>query len=208
MNTRMVTNSRRIGAAVAAALLLTSGAAFANAPHKRISFDMVVSKGAAACLPHAEADVRVISNGTAEDMFIFASGLPPKTDFDFFVIQVPKAPFGLSWYQGDVQTDDEGNAFQHFRGRFNIETFVVAPGVAVAPDTFPDPPFPDATVNPATAPVQMYHLGMWFNSPQDAQKAGCPATETPFNGEHTAGIQVLNTANFPDTQGPLLKLKP
>jgi hypothetical protein len=106
-----------------------------------------------------------------------------------------------------VQTDEEGRAYQHFRGRFNIETFVVAPGVAAAPDTFPDGPFPDATVNPATNPVQMYHLGMWFNSPNDAQKAGCPATVTPFNGEHDAGIQVLNTANFPDNAGPLLKLK-
>ena len=208
MNTRIIGASRRVGAAVATALLLTTWGASANAAApKHLSFDMVVSKGAATCLPHAEADVKIVSNGDAEDMFIFAKGLPPKTGFDFFVIQVPKAPFGLSWYQGDVETDEEGRAYQHFRGRFNIETFVVAPGVAAAPDTFPDGPFPDATVNPATNPVQMYHLGMWFNSPNDAQKAGCPATVTPFNGEHDAGIQVLNTANFPDNAGPLLKLK-
>lgn len=108
----MVASSRRVAAAVAAVLLLPTGGAFANAPHKspQISFDVVVSKGTAACLPHAEAKVKVISNGTAEAMFLFATGLPPKTDFDFFVIQVPQAPFGLSWYQGDVQTDDYGNA--------------------------------------------------------------------------------------------------
>ena len=35
-----------------------------------------------------------------------------------------------------------------------------------------------------------------------------PTAETPFNGEHNAGIQVLNTSNFPDTQGPLSQLKP
>jgi hypothetical protein len=30
----------------------------------------------------------------------------------------------------------------------------------------------------------------------------------PFNGEHNAGVQVLNTVGFPDLQGPLLNLKP
>jgi hypothetical protein len=28
-------------------------------------------------------------------------------------------------------------------------------------------------------------------------------TNTPFNGEHNAGLQVLNTSNFPDDHGPL-----
>jgi hypothetical protein len=54
----------------------------------------------------------------------------------------------------------------------------------------------------------MYHLGLWFNDPNDAAKAGCPATVTPFNGTHSAGIQVLNTSNFPDEQGPLRKINP
>ena len=204
MNQRIVT-TRRIGAAVAVALLATAGGA--RAAQKHIDINMTVSKGAAVCLPHAKADVKVVSSGTAEDMYIYATGLPKNTDFDFFVIQVPTAPFGLSWYQGDVESDDEGNAFQHFRGRFNIETFVVAPGEAPAPDVFRDAPFPDATFNPTTSPVQMYHLGMWFNSPADAKKAGCAATETPFNGEHNAGIQVLNTATYPELQGPLSKLR-
>jgi hypothetical protein len=54
----------------------------------------------------------------------------------------------------------------------------------------------------------MYHLGLWFGSPQTAQAASCPATVTPFNGEHNAGIQVLNTSNFPDDAGPLRKVNP
>jgi hypothetical protein len=205
MNAQFVKTSRRAGVAVAA-LLLTTGAAFAKSPHKHLHFDMVVSGGAAACLPRAEAEVRVIDDGTAQDMFIFAKGLPPKTEFDFFVLQVPKAPFGMSWYQADVHTDEYGNAFQHVRGIFSIETFTVAPNVAPAPVVFGGP-FPDASQNPATNPIQMYHLGLWFNSPKDAEKAGCPATVTPFNGEHNAGIQVLNTSNFADDEGPLRKLK-
>jgi len=55
--------------------------------------------------------------------------------------------------------------------------------------------------------VQIYHIGIWFNSPADAAKAGCPNTVTPFTSNHQAGIQVLNTATFPDNAGPLLKLK-
>jgi hypothetical protein len=123
------------------------------------------------------------------------------------VIQVPKPPFGVSWYQGDIQTDKHGRGHQHFIGRFSIETFAVAPGSALAPVVFVGP-FTDASVNPPFNPVQMYHLGLWFDSPEAAQAAGCPNAETPFNGEHTAGIQVLNTSNFPDDHGPLRDVIP
>jgi hypothetical protein len=173
-----------------------------------ISFDMVVSQAARNCLPNAQAQVQIGSAGTAEDMFISGSGLPPNTGFDFFVIQVPNAPFGLSWYQGDLETDSNGNAMQHFRGRFSVETFIVAPGIAAAPLVFNNPPFADAAQNQASGPVQIYHLGLWFNSSADAAKAGCPNTVTPFNGEHNAGIQVLNTSNYPDNSGPLGNLNP
>src|SRR5512146_2273682 len=188
MINHVLTPSGRVGAAVAA-LLLTTGAASAKSPHKHIDFDMVVSAGAATCLPHARAEVRVVDDGTAQDLYLFAQGLPPKTDFDFFVTQAPKAQFGMAWYQADVETDERGNAFQHVRGIFGIETFTVAPGSVPAPVVF-NGPFPDASVNPATNPLQMYHLGLWFNSPTDAQNAGCPASVTPFNGEHNAGLQV------------------
>jgi hypothetical protein len=107
-------------------------------------------------------------------MDVSVRGLPPNTGFDFFVIQVPKPPFGVSWYQGDIETDKHGRGHQHFIGRFSVETFAVAPGTAPAPVVF-DGPFTDAT---------------------------------PFNGEHTAGIQVLNTSNFPDDHGPLRDVIP
>jgi len=31
---------------------------------------------------------------------------------------------------------------------------------------------------------------------------------TPFNGEHNAGVQVLNTSEFPADAGPLRNVKP
>ena len=185
----------------------TMAAGSAIAPDEdHISFKMVAAN---ACLPGAKAKVQIISDGQAEDMFIVASGLPPNTAFDFFVIQVPKAPFGLSWYQGDMQSDDDGDAVQHFRGRFSIETFIVAqpPGGQPAPVVHDQPPFPDASTNPATEPVHTFHLGLWFGSPVAAVAACCPKTVTRFNGEHNAGIQVLNTSNYPDDQGPLINLR-
>ena len=175
-----------------------------------IDFQMVRSAAAtnAGCLPDASADVQVRSLGPVEKMRVRVKGLPPNTEFDFFVIQVPNAPFGLSWYQGDIETNRHGNGTGTFIGRFNIETFIVAPGSAAAPVVHDQPPFPDASRNPATAPVHTFHLGLWFNSPADAAAAGCPSTVTPFNGDHTAGIQVLSTRNFPDDQGPLRQLTP
>jgi hypothetical protein len=189
------------------AALVVQGASFRLSAKAKgeILFNMVPSAAALTCVPGASADVRIKSLGPVEDMLVQVSGLPPNTDFDFFVIQLPTAPFGLSWYQGDIETNAAGIGSQHFLGRFNIETFIVAPGSGAAPVVHPGK---DAATNPATAPVHTYHLGLWFNSPADAVAAGCPGATTPFNGDHTAGVQVLNTSNFPNDQGPLRSLVP
>jgi hypothetical protein len=199
-----------IGASTLISAVLIGTAVQAQTPEEQaLKFDMVRSAGVvkAGCVPNASAKVRIVSKGPVEIMNVIVKGLPPKTNFDFFVIQVPNAPFGLSWYQGDIETNEEGVGFQRFIGRFNEETFIVAPGSAPAPLVHSSP-IPDATTNPPTGPVHTFHLGLWFNSPEDAAKAGCPNALTPFNGEHNAGVQVLNTSNFPDGQGPLIQVKP
>ena len=117
-------------AITAAAVTVTGAAADASVPH--ISFQMVVSKGAAACMPLALAKVTIESQGPVEVMKISAAGLPPNTDFDLFTLQVPNAPFGLAVYQGDLDSDRTGHAHGKFIGRFSVETFVVAPGAAPA----------------------------------------------------------------------------
>lgn len=175
---------------------------------REITFRMVPSAAAATCLAKARAHVRIRSQGPVERMRVDVEGLPPNTDFDFFVIQEPNAPFGMSWYQGDIETNAYGRGRGEFVGRFNTETFIVAPGASSAPVVHDKKPFPDAKENPATAPVHTFHLGLWFNSPRDAAKAGCPSTVTPFNGDHDAGIQVLNTSNFSEDRGPLRQLEP
>jgi hypothetical protein len=193
-----------LAAAGALGLLLTASP-LAAAPDDDYSpgFTMVVSAGAKTCLPKATATVTVRPSGPVDIMDVTVQGLPANTDFEFFVIQVPKAPFGVAWYQGDIVTDRNGRGHQEFVGRFNIETFAFAQGSAPAPVVFTGGAFPDASLNPSFNPIQMYHLGLWFDSSDAAGKAGCPATVTAFNGQHSAGIQVLNTSNFSDDHGPL-----
>jgi hypothetical protein len=200
-----------IGVAVAAGVLAVAliGSAASAAPRESsIEFDMIRSTAAlnGNCLAGASAEVKVRSKGPVETMNVDVEGLPPNTEFDFFVIQVPNNPFGLAWYQGDIETNSRGEGQGKFIGRFNIETFIVAQGSAAAPVVHDDGPNPDADHNPATGPVHTFHLGLWFNSPGDAVKAGCPGNVTPFNGDHNAGIQVLSTRDAPDNQGPLSRL--
>lgn len=171
-------------------------------------FSMVRSSTAVAadCLANAKGRVTISPLGPVENMHVEVSGLPPNAGFDLFVIQLPDKPFGLSWYQGDIHTDSKGTGVGDFTGRFSLETFIVAPGSGPAPVVHTKPPFPDASSNPATNQVHRFHLGLWFDSTEEATKAGCPNTETPFNGDHTAGVQAMSTRNFPALSGPLKKI--
>lgn len=157
------------------------------------SFKMVPSPGIRACLPNAQASVTITPNSLNDVMTVNATGLAPNTGYDLFVIEIPNKPFGISWYQSDLQTDSHGNGSVSVRGIFDKETFSVSP--ANSPTV-------------SFAPTHQYHLGLWFNDPNVPFKLGCEpgATSpiiTPFNGEQHAGIQVLNTANFPNNAGPL-----
>jgi hypothetical protein len=111
--------------AAAAVATLASTPALAGDDNDEVKFNMVSS---AAFLPQAHGRVKIESAGPVEIMSVKVWGLPPNTDFDFFVIQKPTAPFGLSWYQGDIETNRFGVGFERFVGRFSIETFIVAPG--------------------------------------------------------------------------------
>jgi len=170
----------------------TTGGAGAHArPAQTFSFNLVPSPGITACLPNAHGHATITTGGLNDTMKVTVSGMPANTGFDLFVIQVPNKPFGVAWYQSDVQTGPAGNGTATVKGIFDSETFSVSTGGTV---TF--------------APTHQFHLGLWFNNPNKPFNLGCepgatsPAI-TPFNGEQHAGIQVLNTANFPDNAGPL-----
>ena len=114
--------NRRTLAACGAAALATGaavvGATHADAAGPKNIFHMHRSPGivAAGCLPHAQARVVVQNEGPVEVMKVHATGLPKRTDFDLFVIQVPNAPFGVGWYQGDLETNREGRGERDLRG--------------------------------------------------------------------------------------------
>jgi hypothetical protein len=202
-------------AALAVAALASTPALAGNQDEEEFKFDMVRNTQfdtpgvAPTFAPNAHGRVKIESVGPVEIMDVKVWGLPPNTDFDFFVIQIPHAPFGLAWYQGDIETNRYGVGHGRFIGRFNIETFIVQQpqGNQSSPVVFNNA-FPDASEGPANfEPIHTYHLGLWFNSPQDAVNAHGPGTVTRFNGEHNAGVQVLNTTDFPDNFGPLRQVQ-
>jgi hypothetical protein len=175
-----------------------------GAAGNNFSFKLVPSAGVTSCLAYKlpYGQVTVNDLGPVQNMHVEVFNLPGNAEFTLFVIQVPNKPFGLAWYQGDIETNSSGHGVLDVTGIFSGETFTLAPGVAPAPKLFPD----DATSNPETPPVQINHLGVWFGDPAVAEAAGCPGTVTPFESNHHAGIQVLNTSNYPDINGPLQKV--
>ena len=187
--------------AVVAAVGLTAGlgatanAATAPAIAKSFSFALKPSSAAiTACLPNAKGHVTITPGTLNDTMKVSLSGMPANAGFDLFVIQQPTAPFGISWYQSDIQANAYGTGSATVKGIFDAETFSVSPGGTT---TFP--------------PTHQYHLGVWFNDPSVPFNLGCEpgATSpivTPFNGEQNAGIQVVNTAQFPVNAGPLSKV--
>jgi hypothetical protein len=193
-----------IGLAGAAALSigLTAAGAAPTAPAKHddsFSFKLVPSPGIKACLPHAAGTAKITTGKLNDTMTVSVKGMPPNSGFDLFVIQLPNKPFGISWYQSDVQTGRNGAGSATVKGIFDSETFTVVPGGTT---TVP----PGATI----PPTHQLHLGLWFNNPRTPFNLGCEKgmsapVVTPFNGEQHAGVQALNTSNFKG-KGPLSKV--
>src|SRR2546421_912407 len=153
------------------------------------TFFMVKSAGAVPCLnATAFGRVTISDLGPVQNMHVEVFKLPANTEFTLFVITTPNAPFVPAWYQGDLTTNAVGRGILDVTGIFSDETFILNPGVPAVP-------------------VEMDHLGIWFADPTQAVTAGCPGTVTPFDGDHQAGIQVLNTSNFADANRPLRRIQ-
>jgi hypothetical protein len=179
-----------VGVLVVAATVTASSSSGAAA--KSFTFALKPSSSAiSACLPHAGGSVTITPGSLNDTMKVSIHGMPHNRGFDLFVIQQPTAPFGVSWYQTDMEAGSTGAGSATVVGVFDSETFSVSPGGTT---TF--------------APTHQYHLGLWFNNPSVPFNLHCEGTATmpivtPFNGEQNAGIQALNTAQFPVNAGPL-----
>jgi hypothetical protein len=153
------------------------------------------SKAVATCLPDAGGQVTIVPNTVNDVMHVSVHGMPPNRVLALFVIQQPAKPFGLAWYQSDLHVGANGKGSVTVQGVFSDETFSVSLGGTA---TF--------------KPTHLFHLGLWFDDPGVPFRNGCEpgATKpivTPFDGDQHAGIQALNTAEFPVNAGPLSHVK-
>lgn len=172
----------------------------------RMARSAAAQAAGSSCFPHA-ANVTITRQTNNDVMQVSVTGAAPNTGFDLFVLQIPDKPFGVAWYQSDLQTDSTGKGSVTVQGIFNAETFSLSQG-GVAGGSATGSTTAVTSTNVVFQPTNQYHLGLWFASPADAQRNGCPATVTPFNGAQNAGIQALSTRNFPAGEGPLSAIRP
>ena len=155
----------------------------------RVSFNLFPANPAiASCLHNATASAQVFRGQFNDAMVLTLSGFPGEIDFDVFTVQNNTNPFGLAWYQSDVDTDESGN------GSVTIRTILLDQIFGFSSGSNPLPP------------TNTFHVGFWFNNPADAVRLGCtPApVVTPFNGPHNAGPLAYITKSDPKTGlGPL-----
>jgi hypothetical protein len=197
---------RKLSIMVVVSVVVVALAAAAAFAVDSTTFKMVRSQTAVdnECLKGAKANVDVRTTPTDQQiMDVTVNHAPKNTEFELFVTQQPNSPFGVSWYQADFTTNNQGQGEVRARGIFSEELFAFAPGVVKAPQVDNQ----DTEKNPAFDPVHTFHLGLWFGSPEEAENAGCPDTVTAFDGDHEAGIQAFSTRNFPNLKGPLGKIK-
>ena len=187
--------------AFAAAPLLISAPASA-AHDDDVTFNLTPNPKFLNCLRGAEpgdpkATVTVVRGKLNDTLILRLSNFKPNLAFDLFTVQRSSlrsdgAPdinfknFGMAWYQSDVQANQGGG------GEVSIRTILLDQIFGFDPDV-------------ALAPTNTFHVGFWFNNPQDAAACGFDVTKpTPFNGEHKAGpLAMISVPNPTSGLGPL-----
>jgi hypothetical protein len=186
---------------------LTSVAAGVNPPLPAdiVKFHLVPNPKFAKCLAAypddpsraPSADVVVVRGDLTDSLTLRASNLKEGLKFDMFTVQHTSLKadgtpdpaftnFGLAWYQSDVDVRDGGHARVNVRSVLLDQIFGFDPAATLPP-------------------TGTFHVGFWFNDPNDAAPCGFNvAAPTPFNGDHAAGP--LAMISLPDAKtdlGPL-----
>jgi hypothetical protein len=174
----------------------------------KTEFDLHVNPSVAQCVgPDPKAHVEVRRGRLNDTLIISLSGINPNLDFDLFTVQRSNlsasgtpatgftGSFGLAWYQTDLHSNEKGE------GRARIETILLDQIFGFDADTIPN----SDPAAPRVPPTNTFHVGFWFNNPQDAVACGFDASKpTPFNGEHKAGPLAMISLPVPPTNlGPL-----
>jgi hypothetical protein len=193
--------SRLIMAAVFAVALATAFQP-ATAQVKKITFNLTPQPKSVNCLgveggPTPTATVTVTRGELHDTLTLKAANIKPKVGFDLFTIQNTNllsdgepnpnfVNFGLAWYQTDVQANGEGNA------EVTINTILLDQIFGFDPAS-------------NLLPTHTFHVGFWFNNPEDAVACGFdPTKPTPFNGEQDAGPNaMISLPNATTNLGPL-----
>ena len=193
--------SRLIMAAVFAVALATAFQP-ATAQVKKITFNLTPQPKFVSCLgveggPTPTATVTVTRGELHDTLTLKAANIKPKLGFDLFTIQNTNllsdgeanpnfVNFGLAWYQTDVQANGEGNA------EVTINTILLDQIFGFDPAS-------------NLLPTHTFHVGFWFNNPDDAVACGFDAAQpTPFNGEQDAGPNaMISLPNAKTNLGPL-----
>lgn len=143
------------------------------------------------------AEVKVTHGKANDRMVVKLEHVKPGLAFDLFTIEHSNllydgtpdanfAGFGLVWYQSDIRANSEGKA--------NVQIRTILLNQIFGFDS-----------NTGLAPTNTFHVGIWFNNPQDAVPCGFdPGKPTPFNGEHRAGpLAMITVPNSTTGLGPL-----
>ena len=183
------------------AAMIASAPLFAQAPSET-RFPLSVNPKFAACVgvsgaPAPTATVTVVRGQLNDTLILRAHHLKPNLAFDLFTVQNSAllsngqpdpafVNFGLAWYQSDGQANSNGDAEIQIKTILLDQIFGFDPVVGLAP-------------------TNTFHVGFWFDSPNDAAPCGFDVTKpTPFNGDHNAGPVAM--ISVPDAQtgiGPL-----
>jgi hypothetical protein len=142
-----------------------------------------------------KAFVTVTRGRLNDTLIITLKNIKPRLSFDLFTIENTNlladgtvdpnfVNFGLAWYQIDLQASGDGQV--------TIRTILVDQIFGFDPAA-------------SLPPTHTFHVGFWFNNPQDAAKCGFNVnTPTPFNGEQHAGPNAMISVPDVDTNlGPL-----
>jgi len=166
------------------------------------TFRLVAQPEFLACLRASDetkpkAIVTVIRGHLHDTLTLTIKNIKPNLGFDLFTIENTnllangtvdpsfKGNFGLAWYQTDVQADAFGN------GQVTIRTILV------------DQIF-GFDSGALLTPTHTFHVGFWFNNPEDAAPCGFDTKPTPFNGEQNAGPNAMISVPDATTDlGPL-----
>lgn len=189
---------RIIAASITLGLALMSAALPAHAQLVG-TFTLKPNPGVLQCLRwnSATPSVTVIvgQGALADDLTIIGSGIKPRLAFDLFTVQKSSLRsdgtpdpnfrnFGLAWYQTDLEANSKGQIFGTLHTILVNQIFGFDPAVSLPP-------------------TNTFHVGFWFNNPDDVKKCGFTGF-TPFNGEHHAGpVAMISVPNATTGLGPL-----